>query len=60
MEAEPQQYIAEDADHQRLADLEHVVVGRIDADADEEEGAGIEVAIRDGQQLHPDCRSAAR
>ena len=55
MEAEPQQDIAEDADHERLADLEHVVVGAVDADADEEQRARIEIAVRDRQQLHPDA-----
>src|SRR5450631_4389549 len=53
MEPELQQDIAEYPDRDRLADLEHVVVGRVDADADEEQRARVEVAIRDGEQLHP-------
>ena len=38
-ETEPQQRVAVYADHDHLADLEHVIVGRIDADPDEEQRA---------------------
>src|SRR5664279_3250686 len=53
MEIEQQQYIADDADDDDLADLEHIVVGAVDADADEEHRARIEIFVRDRQQLHP-------
>src|SRR4029077_8205670 len=54
MKAKPEQHITENADDDRLTDLEHVVVGGIDADADEEQRARIEILVRNRQQLHPD------
>src|SRR5262249_50249987 len=55
MKAEPQQHIAENADDDGFADLEHVVVGGVDSDANEKQRAGIEILVRNGQQLHPDA-----
>src|SRR6185369_1346490 len=53
VEVEQQQDVADDADDHDFADLEHVVVGAVDADADEEQRARIEVLVRNGEQLHP-------
>src|SRR6202012_2442385 len=53
VEVEPQQDVADNTDEQGLTDLEHVVIGGIDPDADEEHRARIEVAIGDAQHLHP-------
>ena len=36
MKAEAQQDVTENADHQRFADLEHVIISRVDAHTDEE------------------------
>src|ERR1019366_8689135 len=54
VEIETQQDVAYNAYQQGFADLEHVVVGGVDADADEEHRAGIEVAVRNAQKLHPE------
>lgn len=43
MEIEQQQQIADQPDDDGLADLEHVVVGAVDADAHEEQRARIEI-----------------
>src|SRR5215831_18873350 len=55
VKSEPQQDVAEKADHEHFGDLEHVVVGGIDPDADEEQRTRIEIAVRNGQHLHPDA-----
>ncbi len=55
MEAQPQQDVAEQADAHHFADLEEVVVGGIDADADEEHRARVEELVGDRQHLHPDA-----
>ena len=55
MEAEPEQDVAEQADAHHFADLEEVVVGGIDADADEEHRARVEELVGDRQHLHPDA-----
>ncbi len=53
MEIETQQDVTDHADEQGFADLEHVVIGGIDPDADEEHRDRIEIAIGNAQELHP-------
>ena len=49
MKAEFDQHIAHGADHERLPDGEEVVVAAINAYADEQQRARIEISIGNGQ-----------
>ena len=55
MKSQQQQSIAEQADHQGFTHPEQIIGCGINADANKENRAGIEIAIGDGQQFDPDA-----